>query len=82
MGKDARARIEPFPQPIATATYIEASELAYQQALLQRIRTEQQQHQALVNYWMGYLAQKYGLSQQDRVEEDGRIVRVPTTEAK
>jgi hypothetical protein len=88
MGKEARLKAVEKPQdpkpgsePVALPTLLDPSELAYQTTLLARIRREQAEHQALIKYWTDFLAAKYQLGPQDRIEENGRITRITAADA-
>jgi hypothetical protein len=79
MGRDARltAVEKPKAEPIALPSHLDASELAYQQSLIQKIQDEQKQHQALLRTWTEFLGRKYQLGEKDRITDDGRFVRAP-----
>jgi hypothetical protein len=85
MGKESRTKlvaVEPTKSPldIALPTQIDASELAYQTHLIQKIRSEQQAHQHQLQTWSAYLSQRYQLTPKDQIREDGQIVRVAEKE--
>ena len=84
MGKESRTKLvavdKPTPEPVALPTMLEPSELAYQTSMLTRIRREQAEHQALLKCWGEFVSAKYSLSAQDRIDESGRLIRVPEPE--
>lgn len=81
MGKEARSRaalqaVEKPEDPVTLPSQLTPSDLAYQQAMLTRIRREQAEHQGLLKCWTDFVSATYRLGPQDRIEESGRIVRV------
>jgi hypothetical protein len=80
MGRDAKLKAVEKPTPVALPTRIDASELAYQTHLIQKIRSEQQAHQHQLQTWSAYLSQRYQLTPKDQIREDGQIVRVAEKE--
>jgi hypothetical protein len=80
MGRDSKLTAVKPPmkvdESVAPASRMDASELAYQQALIQKIQDEQKQHQALMRTWTEFLGRKYQLGEKDRITDDGRFVRV------
>ena len=84
MGKDSRAKLQAVKtedtRPVALPTQLEPTELDYQRSMLTRIRREQAEHQALLKCWGEFVSTKYSLSAQDRIDENGRLIRVPEPE--
>lgn len=78
MGKEAKLKaVEKPEEPLTLPSQLDPSDLAYQQHLISTIKMEQRAHQHQLQTWTTYLAARYALGPQDRVEESGRIIRVP-----
>ena len=81
MGKDARLKAVEKPEPVALPTRLEPSEIAYTQAMWNRIQRELAEHDGLKKAWIEFLTAKYALGPQDRVDIAGTITRVPEKES-
>jgi hypothetical protein len=86
MGKESRSRAElkavetRTSEPVALPTKLEPSEIAYTQAMWNRIQRELAEHEGMKKAWLEFLSAKYSLGAQDRVDIAGTITRVPEKE--
>jgi hypothetical protein len=79
MGKESRSPLKAVekPEPVALPTHLEPSEIAYTQAMWNRIQRELAEHEGMKKAWIDFLTVKYHLGPQDRVDTAGTITRVP-----